>query len=507
MATRTSPRWPLLVALAAVLVHWRAFENGFALDDVRLVESNPAIGSLSRIPHLFLEPYWNTPGEHYGLYRPLAVASLTIDRAVFGPGPFGFHLVNVLLHAGVAALSWLALRRAGTHYGTALLGAGLFAVLPLHTEAVANIAGRAELLAALFVLAAWIAHRRAGEAGATASRWRAGAALCYLAALFSKESAILAPIVFLADDTLRGGETPSRPLRHAAGYGLALCAMLALRAAALGVHQTAEATIALDNPAAAAGTWPRVATALWVQVKYAALCIAPRRLVSDYSFDAIPVARSLADPRAVAGAAFVVALGVAAAWGWRRSRPVVLAVLIWVAFFLPTANLFFPTGTIMAERLAYLPSLGFCLAIGHFGAWFAARDTPAAWARARRIGVVLVSVGAVLAFSARTWARIPDWKSNFALAMADVATMPRSAKLQAGAGMFLADAGRLTEAESHLRSAVEIYPDYAQMHYNLAVVLARRGARAEAIEHLRRAIELAPANPLPRRFLDQLSSR
>ena len=106
MTARTSPRWPLLVALAAVLVHGRAFENGFALDDIRLVESNPAIDSLARIPHLFLEPYWNTPGEHYGLYRPLTVVSLAIDRAVFGPAPFGFHLVNVLLHAGVLFAVW-----------------------------------------------------------------------------------------------------------------------------------------------------------------------------------------------------------------------------------------------------------------------------------------------------------------------------------------------------------------------------------------------------------------
>jgi len=507
MPTRTSPRWPLLVALVAVCVHGRAFENGFALDDIRLVESNPAIASLARIPRLFLEPYWNTPGEHYGLYRPLTIASLALDRAIFGPGPVGFHLVNVLLHAGVAALAWMTLRRVGTHYGTALLGAGVFAVLPVHTEAVANVAGRAELLAALFVLAAWIAHRRAAEAGATAPRWRAGAALCYLAAVFSKESAILAPVVFFADDALRGGEPLSRRARNAAGYALALGAMLALRAAALGVHQTAEATIALDNPAAAAGAWPRVATALWVQLKYALLCVAPRHLVSDYSLDAIPVARSLADPRAAAGAAFVAALGLAGWWGWRHSRPVAIAVLIWVGFFLPTANIAFPTGTIMAERLAYLPSLGFCLAVGHLGAAFAARSAPGAWARTRRIGVAVLAIGAVLAFSARTWARVPDWKDNFTLAMADVATMPRSAKLQAGAGMFLADAGRMTEAEAHLRLAVEIYPDYAQMHYNLAVVLARRGARSEAIDHLRRAIELAPANPLPRRFLDQLSGR
>jgi Flp pilus assembly protein TadD len=186
---------------------------------------------------------------------------------------------------------------------------------------------------------------------------------------------------------------------------------------------------------------------------------------------------------------------------------VALAVVIWAAFALPSANLLFPTGTIMAERLIYLPSLGLCLAIGHLGAACAAREGAPAMMRARRIGVATVAVGTVLAFSARTRARIPDWKDNFSLAIADVKTMPRSAKLQAGAGMFLAEAGRTAEAERHLRSAVEIYPEYAQMHYNLAVLLVRRGAREEAVVHLRRAIELAPGNPLPRRLLDQLSSQ
>jgi Flp pilus assembly protein TadD len=89
--------------------------------------------------------------------------------------------------------------------------------------------------------------------------------------------------------------------------------------------------------------------------------------------------------------------------------------------------------------------------------------------------------------------------------LADVATEPRSAKLQAGAGMFLVDAGRFVEAEDHLRRAVAIFPDYAQMHYNLAVLLVRRGARVEAEQHLRRAIELVPGNPLPHRLLDQLT--
>jgi protein O-mannosyl-transferase len=505
MAAGTSPRWPLLCALVAVVVHWRALGNGFALDDVPLLEGNPAIESLAHIPKLFVEPYWRVAGEHYGIFRPLTIASYAIDRALFGPGPMGFHVINVLLHACVTALAWSAMKRSGTHYGTALLGGLLFAVLPVHTEAVANIAGRAELLAALFAIAAWLAHGRANETGASAGRWRVAAPALYFAAILSKEGAVLAPLLFFADDALRGRDAPPPRRALLTRYAIALAAMLALRVLALGVHQAAEDTIPLDNPAAAAGAWPRVLTAVWVQLKYVVLCLAPRHLVSDYSFDAIPVARSLADPRVLAGLAFVAGLVAAAAWGWRRSRPMALAALVWIVFFLPSANLLFPTGTLMAERLAYLPSLGACLAIGHLGAAFAVRERPAGSARARRIGIVALAAVLIFGFAARTWARVPAWKSNLTLALTDVVTTPRSAKLQAGAGMFLADEGRFAEAEDHLRLAVAIFPDYAQMHYNLAVLLVRRGARDEAVQHLRRAAELAPGNPLPRRLLDQLT--
>lgn len=485
MATRTSPWWPLGAAVVAVLVHAVSLRNGFVLDDVRLVDKNPDVASLANVPRLFVQPYWNVEGEHYGLYRPLTLTSLAIDRAAFGPGPFGFHLVNVLLHGCVAALAWLALKEAGTRYGTALLGSALFAVLPIHTEAVANIAGRAELLAAAFTIGAWVAHRRSRPVLA---------AFLYLLAILSKESAILAPVLFFLDDAMRGERGRGRRF---AGYAAAAGTMLALRVAALGVHQGASAAIPLDNPAAAAGSWPRVATAVWVQLKYAILCVAPVHLVSDYSFDAIPVARSAADPRAALGLVFLASVAAAAVWGWRRSRPVALAALSWIVFVLPSSNLLFATGTIMAERLAYLPSLGVCLAIGHLGA-------ASAVGKRSRVAVVALSSALILVYAARSLARVPDWKSNLSLALADVADQPRSAKLQAGAGMFLAEAGRDAEAEAHLRRALAIYPDYAQMHYNLAVLLARRGATDEAAEHLTRAIELAPENPLPRRLLDQL---
>jgi tetratricopeptide (TPR) repeat protein len=506
METRTSPCWPLLIACAAVLVHLNSLGNGFTLDDVTLVERNPSIASIAGIPRLFTEPYLASTGERYGLYRPVTVATLAINRAITGPSPWGFHLGNVLLHAAVAALAWMALRRAGFHYGTAFLGGMIFAVHPLHTEVVANVAGRAELSAALFVLAAWLLHRRASDEPARLG-FRVGAGLCYLAAILSKEGAVAAPILFWADDALRPteGPRPSARVRYGA-YAAAFAVLLALRALVLGPHQGAVDAIPLDNPAAAAGTFPRVATALWVQLKYALLCLWPHPLSSDYSADVIPVARSLGDPRALAGAAFVVLCAGGVAWGWKRSRPVALAGLLWVLFFLPASNLLFATGTIMAERLAYLPSLGFCLAIGHLGGAAAALGDYRR-ARLRAGAVVAASAIAVTALGTLTWLRNPAWKDNLTLATTDVATYPTSAKLQAGAGIFLAAAGRDAEAERHLTRAIEIYPAYAQMHYNLAVLLNKRGATEEAIEHLRRAVELAPANPRPRKLLEQLTRK
>jgi tetratricopeptide (TPR) repeat protein len=473
-----------MVAAAAALAAAPSLGNGFALDDVAQVRDNPAIRSVAGIPRLFTRPYWDVPGEQHGLYRPVTVAAFTLNRAATGESPAGFHAVNVGLHALVAALAWFAFRRAGTHYGTAFFGGLLFATHAVHVEAFANVTGRSELLAAAGVLAAWLAHRR-GRPGLAATAW--------FAALLSKESAVLAPALFALDDALR--PEAERPRRAWRAYAAALVAAIALRVVALGGLRGADSAIFLDNPAAAAGTAARVATALWCQVLHLGLFLWPQPLVSDYSFDAIPVVRSLSDPRAWAGAAFAAGFVAACGLAWRRrSRPVLLALALWGLFFLPSSNLLLATGTIFGERQAYLPSLGACLLVGH----------AAATLRARRGVVAAAVIVASVALAARGWARIPAWKDNLTLATTDVTLQPRSAKLQAGAGMFLEEAGQDAAAEAALARAVAIWPDYAQARYNLAVLLARRGARDEAIAHLERVVALAPSNPRPYALLDRL---
>lgn len=496
-------------ALAALAVFANAVPNQFALDDVDLVHRNPQIRSLTGVPGLFVEPYW--PGmPEAGLHRPLTIASFAVNRALTGPGPAGFHAVNVLLHALVSLLAWQAARRAGVHYGTALAAGLLFAVHPLHAEAVANIAGRAELLAALGVLAAWLCHRRAfvEPDGGRRTGWGAGAAACYLLALLSKEHAIVAPVVFLIDDRLRlreGGDPGRFSWRGYGAYALVLAAAGVLRLAALGGFRGAETTAFLDNPAAFADNLGRLGTALWVQVKYAVLFFAPTRLSSDYSFDAIPVVESVRDARFWMALAFIAALCAVFVVGCRRSRPLAVGVAWWALFFLPTSNLLFASGTVMAERLAYLPSFGGCLLAGHGIAWLASKGSPLPDVRRLRVALpIVVTLLLTLLLGAKTWTRNPAWRDNATLATRDALTMPRSAKLHAGAGIAQAAAGDTGTAEQSFRQAIGIYPDYAQVRFNLGQLLMQRGERAEAIEHLARAAWLSPANPRPHKSLATL---
>src|SRR5262249_30081048 len=152
------------------------------------------------------------------------------------------------------------------------------------------------------------------------------------------------------------------------------------------------------------GMVPRLLTAVWVQLRYALLFVWPHPLSCDYSFDVIPIARSLLDPRFLAGLAFLAFAVAAIIWGRRHSRPVALAALPCLVFFLPSSNPFFPAGTIMAERLAYLPSLGLCLMTGHLGASWSARG------RKEATTILVTSILAIAAVSVLTWQRNAVWK-------------------------------------------------------------------------------------------------
>jgi tetratricopeptide (TPR) repeat protein len=484
-------RLPLLIGpVVAVLLFLPTLGHDFVFDDHAVIGQNPLMHDLRDLPRLLAAPYWNTPTRDRMLYRPVTSVSFALDRAIArGLDPRWFHLVNVLLHATASLLVavWAATLLPG-RTGPAAAGL-LFAVHPVHVEAVAGIVGRAEILAACAVLGAILCHR----AARAAIGWRCGLLMTAawtgtLLGAGAKESAVVAPVLCLVADAF----VPAPPGRRRvvllyAGHAAALGIYFAARVLVLGTIGIGRPIPFVDNPAASAGAIDGRLTALGTVARYAVLLLWPRRLSADYSYDQIPVVRSPLDPWALAGLALVIGV-VAGGVLLRRRAPVVACAFLFTAVAASlTSNLVVFIGTILAERLMYLPSAGVCL-LGAAGA---------AWLARRRglipsVAAVAVAAGAG---AARTAVRLPEWKDDLALYSSAARVSPRSARIRYNLGNAHLRLERHAEAETEYRAALAIYPEFGDARVNLGMALLQQGRGREALPVLEGAARRDPGSP------------
>ena len=469
---------PLVIALLAVAVCLGALRNGFTFDDLHIVVGNPLVTGEGGLRPIFASHYWAAEDAHGDLYRPLTVASYWLNYRVSGNRPFLYHLVNLLLHGLV---TWLVCRlflrlasnlpdgdRLVSPEVVALAGASFFAVHPVHVEAVVSTVGRAELLAALFVILAWLA------------RGRTWVALpLFVCGLLSKENAVVLPGLLFVED-LFAGKVRQR-WRAYLPYVGAIAIFLLVRVMVLG-----PAIGSVEGPFTSTPAWQRILTATDVLGRYIRLMFWPMHLSADYSYDEIPVITSFAEPRFLAGAATAI-LAVGLAWSVRRALPLATmgAALFFVALS-PVSNFPFGIGVMMAERLLYLPTLGFCLAAGAVSAW-----VPRLAGRTRAAAMAVLAAVLIL-FATRSAVRTNDWFDQLTLFEATVRTSPRSALAHVSLGTLYQAAGRIQEAEAAYRRSIAIAPDRPGPHYNLATLLEGLGRRREAIELYREAARIDP---------------
>jgi tetratricopeptide (TPR) repeat protein len=494
------------VALLALLVYANALRNGYALDDERIILLNPALHGLGNLHATLLEPYWKEAAD---LYRPITLLSFAVGWAVHGGAPGPMHLVNALLHALCAAgVALLVLRLRGGLAAAALAGA-VFAVHPVHVEAVANGVGRAEVLATLFVLAGCLVYL--GAPRLSPGRMAAVAGL-YLLALGSKEIAVGFPGLLVVVDALRAREERKTAWALVRGN----LPLLGVLAAALGVYVLLRgaATGGLLGAAPApyligVSAARRVATAVRVWPEYLRLLFWPADLSAEWGPDTIGVV-GWGSPHVWLGVAVGAALAACAVLSWRRDRWVAAAVAWFALAVLPVANLLFVVGVILSERSLYLPSVALA---------FLCPPLVAAVSRARRETRIAGAAGAaalLLLGAGRTWTRTPDWASSrtvHASMMRDhpelwwvhwnaatilvrqgrlVEALPwyRSAMdkvgwnhelMDVGYVLTLRDVGRFPEAEPVLRHAVRTFRRAVPPHLLLASLLIDQGRYAEAL--------------------------
>lgn len=451
-----------VVALAAA-VYVGSLGHDFSYDDVYIIKDNALLHSLANWRAILRATWWDD-----AMYRPLTALTFAVDWALSGGDPHWFHAVNILLHAGVTALVFL-LARSLLPLFPAAAAAALFAVHPVHVEAVASVVGRAEVLAALFSLSAVLLYRADGDLAArgdrTWRRWLAswGTLATLLCALASKESAFAAPgLLLLADwvDARRAGITWGAAVqRH--WVLCAACVMLTAEwlwiwlSTVGGLGGGAEDAAGLEG----AGMGARIVVMAPVVLQYGRLLFFPARLSADYSPDFLPVAEHLNLP-GVLGFALVGA-AVVAGWAARARAWSLTFALAWMGgTLLIVSNLLVPSEILLAERTLYLPSVGAALLLGYgIGALAAGQRNVAA-----------VVVGVLVALGVwRTATRVPVWHNTTTVLHQIVRDAPGSYRADWVRGGLFFIAGDSARGEAFYRRALRINPLHAQLWDNLGV--------------------------------------
>ncbi len=473
----------LAVVLLAVALNANTLANGWALDDAPIITANPAVqAGLRGLPRIFASDayagYYASLGAGDllagGRYRPLSIATFAVEHELFGDSPAVGHAGNVALYALTVAVLLVLLRRhvLPRDADAAFLAALLFTVHPLHTEVVANVKSRDEILSLLFILVALLLVLRHAEA--PRPRTLVLAALSAGAALLSKEWGVvlvaLVPLSLWLFTKTGAASIARRTAPFAALTGVYL--VLRFRTTA-GLASTRPPDL-LTDPFLHATPAEAVGTKLFALLDYVRLLVWPARLSADYSFAAIPY-RSPGDPLVVFSIALylaIVVLGIAAA---RKRSPLAFAAAFYLFPLVLVSNFLFPIGAVLGERLVYHSSVGFCLAAG-VGLLAALRRAfePGPARRAAFLGVAAVLV---VVAGGRTVTRNADWKDDATLFLHDVAVVPRSvlANGNASAACVVRAEGADGEAREALlrrgaayaETALALHPGYVDGWFDL----------------------------------------
>jgi len=494
-----------LLALVSVLPYSNCFLNDFVFDDTRVILRNPLLKQLDQIPTLFATGGWmvDETGALKGhVYRPLVLSSFAVNYGLSGYGPFGYHLLNVVLHILVTWALFCLARRLGFSFGAALVATSLFAVHPLHVEAVTGIVGRAELMMALGVLMALVWYIDGGAPVRLTIRYGLASLVAFIIALLSKEQAMMLPALLVFYDLSAWDNRTSwkrrvwNGMRRYVWYLLTLFSYLVIRAIILADQKDWPVVPFLDNPLAHQ-EWPsRLFSALAVSGNYLWLFIWPEKLSADYSYNAIPLATGPWEAGVVISSfAWCALLGVALWSYFKGSRKAFFSVGLTFVMFLPTSNFLISIGTIMGERLFYLPSAGLCLLLGACWDWPRVRRLFHRYPVSRAIGIGIFAA-LLLLLSLRTFYRNEDWRSNETLFHRAIEVVPNSAKARAGLAGSQLRKNEFEQALENYEAAMRIYPDYP-LYYprfalNIGSTLISLGRVSAGIPYLKKAVELKP---------------
>jgi tetratricopeptide (TPR) repeat protein len=468
----------LFVFLIPFLLYFVTINYGFILDDIGVLEQNRFVkDGFSGIPNILTNSYRagvNIFGDN--IYRPVSQIMFAIEWEFFPANPKLHHFANVLFYALSCFLVWWFLKLIFVKINNVviLLIAMLFAVHPIHTEVVAYIKCRDEIMSLFFLLISFILlYRWYTKSGI---HYLVFAAFSYFLALMSKEGVITMLAIFPLMAWFFSETKPCRIFLGSSVMLIPAIIYILIRHIVLSGTPQIWSISAVDNFLMLSPDWQtRIATTVMILGKYLLQLLIPHPLNNDYSYAQIPFVNLSSISFIFSGLVIIIIL-ITIILRVRKKEPWLFGLIFLIISISIYSNIFIIIGTAYGERLMFIPSLGFCivfilllnLIIDKFGQKTLQIDNNV-WVSYRKL--ILISGIIILIFSIKTYQRNLDWKNNETLITRDVAQNPKSARLQLHLGNLYRDKARYTvEQKARLeltkksliayQTALNIFPMY-----------------------------------------------
>lgn len=500
----------VIITVLSFLQYGNTLKHDFAYDDEMVIVKNPYVQQgIKGIPSLFANVYDYKGNGLFKIYRPVSYATHALEWQFFGANPQIGHFFNIVYFIIACVLAFFLIKKISNNSLLALTVVILFIVHPIHTEVVANIKGRDDILGLIGGLGSVLLFIKYVENQSI--HYFFVSILVFVLGLFAKANIItfLGLIPLCLYYTFTNKKLWERKYAITKLWGVLLLigiVFLFIRIQITGAIPNSQ-SISLANPLFMTDSWSvKSATIFGILGKYMQLLCWPYPLVYYYGFNNAPL-MNWSDYQVVLPFIFCV-IAVFYAILLFKNKNIFSFLVFWCLCSLSVYLHIIPAPVIMAERFLFVPSLAFCWAI----VWGLGKVTKLDWKRVQdlthiknyKFFIGIFSVISIL-FFALTFERNKDWKDTFTLLKADIphlqqAVMPHNHMANALAKAYKDKTINLSEAAFHQQmmnwhqKAIQLYPKHVRSYVELAVVYKELNDQANFLTNLKKALQLAPNN-------------
>ncbi len=481
-----------LVFFVAFMVYANTLKGDFIWDDEYLILNNSQVKSFVHLPNVF-KTYVGYGSENINnFYRPIQEISNMIDYFLWGEYPFGFHLTNVVLHALVAVMVFIFLYYLAGDVIASAVAALFYAVHPVHSEAIAYIAGRADSLYAVFMLLSIVIFMRFAEhvkRGHMAIYLYVLSIGMFVLSLLSKEIIISMPLlIFLYMFFFLRGQDDNKAYNKLkwswVPYAVIVVVYGYLRLTILSFADIAPASVFNKIP-----LLYRLLTFFRTVIVYLKLLVAPVGLHMERS---ISISKSLFAPSSLLALLLIGAIGWAAYVLYKRNRLASFAIVWFFANLLPVSNII-AINSFLAEHWIYMASIGPFLLVGMAVAW-GYRKIPDKILL--RLPYAVVIAVALLVYMRMTAVRNLDWKDEISFFSSTLKHHPRNARLYLNLGNTYYENKQIDKAIAEYQKAIDINKNYAVAYGNIGSACLHQGQVDKAESYLTKALAIKDNYPI-----------